>query len=155
MSSAKNDVMFEYSEMNIKHFDEAYEIWKQSEEVALTIGDTKESFEKYLSRNPGMSYVCIDKNSDSVIGTILCGHDGRRGFIYHLTVKKEFRGKSIGKTLLEKSISALKAEGIKRCMIMVKTSNDTGKNFWEKSGWNKRDDLIIYSSDVIKIEFNL
>ena len=139
---------FEFSEMKAEHYDEAYKLWEESEEIELTIGDTKESFEKYLKRNPEMSYVCIDRDSGFIVGTILCGHDGRRGFIYHLTVVKEYRGKSIGKKLLEKSISSLKANGIERCMIMVKTSNETGNSFWEKTGWDKRDELCMYSKNL-------
>ncbi len=134
--------------MNIVHYEQAQKLWKQSEEVELTIGDSKDSLNNYLSRNPVMSFVCIDKRSSSLVGTILCGHDGRRGFIYHLAVHKEYRNKSIGKTLIRHSIAALKAAGIERCIIMVKTFNKIGDDFWSKIGWRKRNDLIMYSNDL-------
>jgi hypothetical protein len=89
-------IMFEYTEMSISHYDDAYKIWQESEGLYLTIGDTNDAVQKYLDRNPGMSFVCIDKEKNCMAGTILCGHDGRRGFIYHLAVRKGYRGRSIG-----------------------------------------------------------
>ncbi len=74
--------------MNIGNYEEVYELWKQSEDIELTIEDSKESLGNYLNRNPETSFVCIEKTSRVLTGTILCGHDGRRGFIYHLAVRK-------------------------------------------------------------------
>lgn len=140
---------FTYKEIKISQFKNLIEFWKQNEEIELTIGDSKDSLKNYLNRNSGMSYVCIDKKGKKIIGTILCGHDGRRGFIYHLAVSKKYRNKSIGKTLIKLSLSKLKSEGIKRCIIMVNDVNKSGKNFWEKIGWKKRNELVMYSYNLI------
>lgn len=135
--------------MKISHYKNLIMFWKQCKEIELTIGDSKDSLKNYLKRNPGMSYVCIDKNG-KIIGTILCGHDGRRGFIYHLAVSKKYRNKSIGKTLTDLSLTKLKSAGIKRCMIMVIDENKSGKDYWEKTGWKKRNELILYSYNLFK-----
>lgn len=147
MKSVNNEEL-QYIPMTLEHFNDAYTLWEKSEGIILTIGDTKESLSKYLSRNLGVSFVCIDKNSSRLIGTVLGGHDGRRGFIYHLAVDNNYRNKSIGRDLVEKSIEALKSKGIERCIIMVKNGNEEGEMFWKKIGWQKRDDLIMYSVNL-------
>src|SRR5436190_12427653 len=121
-----------YIEFTIEHYEDACKLWEKTEGVGLTIGDTKKSLNKYLTSNPGMSFVCIDIKSDTLIGTVLGGNDGRRGFIYHLAVHPDYRNKSIGKALVEYSIEALKKAGIERCIIMVKSDNEEGMSFWKK-----------------------
>src|SRR5205823_6335574 len=110
--------------MNISHFPEAYQLWGLSKGTARTVGDTEKEIKFYLDRNPGTSFVCLDKATNKLIGTILCGHDGRRGFIYHLAVHPDFRKRSIGKKLVETALAKLKAAGIQRCIIMVKEMNE-------------------------------
>lgn len=83
-----------------------------------------------------------------IIGTILCGHDGRRGFIYHLAVDKNYRNMSIAKTLIGKSIKVLRSQGIKRCMLMADNINESAKSFWTNMKWRKRDDLQMFSIDL-------
>lgn len=141
--------MLEYKEMDISHYPEANELWNTSEGMGA-INDSREAVSKYLEHNPGMSFVCIDKSTGKLAGTVLGGHDGRRGFIYHLAVPKEYRGNSIGKTLVQLSTDAQKKEGIERCIIMVKAFNDGGHGFWSKIGWENRDDLCMYSIDLSK-----
>lgn len=140
--------MLIFTKMKIAHYKGILEVWKESNELELTLGDSKPALKKYLERNPDMSYVCIEKKNYSIVGTILCGHDGRRGYIYHLAVKKDYRGKSIAKTLLKKSLSSLKRSGMERCIIMVKSYNDTGNDFWDKIGWNRRKELIMFSKSL-------
>jgi len=134
--------------MSTEYYEAACKLWEKTEGVGLTIGDSKESLNKYLKRNPKMSFVCFDKNSRELIGTVLGGNDGRRGFIYHLAVHNSYRNQSIGKSLLELSIAALKKTGIERCIIMVKADNIEGVSFWNKIGWRKRDDLVMFSSNI-------
>lgn len=140
--------MLEYTQMLISHYEDTAEVWKESEGLLLTLGDTKESLQKYLERNPGMSFVCIDKEKNHMAGTILCGHDGRRGFIYHLAVRKKYRGNSIGKTLVGMSLAKLKAEKIQRCTLFVRTDNIEAEKYWTNLGWNKRTELEMFSLDL-------
>ncbi|MFZ1322621.1 MAG: GNAT family N-acetyltransferase [Ignavibacteria bacterium] len=132
--------------MDISYFEKIKNFWETTDGIKLTIGDSKEELESYLKRNKGMSFIC--KNKDDLIGTILCGHDGRRGFIYHLAVHKDYRKENIATTLIEMSLDQLRSAGIKRCMIMADEVNESGKSFWLKMNWRKRDDLKMFSIDL-------
>lgn len=138
--------MFEYREMNSADHADSVKLWAQTEGMGFLENDTVESLSFYLERNPGMSFVCYDK--EVLIGTILGGHDGRRGYIYHLAVSKTYRGKSIGKTLLQFTLQKIKSIGIKRCIIMLKSDNEENGNFWLKSGFERRYDLNMFSIDL-------
>ncbi len=138
--------MFEFKEMNINDYENSIELWKQTEGMGFLESDTIESLNFYLQRNPGMSFVCYD--DEKLTGTILGGHDGRRGYIYHLAVDKNYRGKSIGKKLTELSLERIKASGIKRCIIMLKSDNEVNAEFWLKSGFERREDLNMFSKDL-------
>ncbi len=138
---------YDFKILDMSHFVEAAALWKQTEGLGL-INDSVGSIKNYLLRNKGMSFVCIESSTGKVVGTNLAGHDGRRGYMYHLAVNKEHRGHGIGKTLVEMSVEAIKKEGITRCIIMVKTGNDGGHEFWESIGWKRREDLNAYSVDL-------
>lgn len=150
MNSDFNNEIYIFTEMNVSHYDESVRLWKQTEGMGV-ISDSKDAVKRYLERNNGMSFVCIEKLTGKVVGTNLAGHDGRRGFIYHLAVDKKHRGKSIGKTLVKLSIDAIKKEGIKRCLLMVMDDNNEGAEFWKNIGWRYREDLVPYSFDLGKL----
>ena len=126
-------------------YQSAFLLWEKTKGMSIGKADTSESFNLFLKKNQGLSFGAFIE--EKLIGTVLCGTDGRRGYIYHLSVEKEQRGKGIGSKLLSHSISALKQEGIEKCHIFVFKNNETGNAFWEKSGWKKRDDINVYSID--------
>lgn len=138
--------MFNYREMRVDDHEKSIELWKHTEGMGFLESDTLESLKFYLERNPGMSFVCFENNN--LIGTILGGHDGRRGYIYHLAVDRNYRGKSIGKTLTNLSLEKIKSAGIKRCIIMLKSDNEENGEFWLKSGFERREDLNMFSKDL-------
>jgi len=139
--------MFEFLEMSLSHYEAANELWKQTEGMGVTT-DTREKIKRYLDRNPGMSFVCIERSTGKLAGTVMGGHDGRRGIIYHLAAAKKYRGKGIAKKLIELSTDAMKKEGIERCIIMVLAENKSGHDFWGKIGWQRREDLCMYSVNL-------
>lgn len=130
-------------EMKTDDYSEIYELWKNTSGVGLSDADTYESISRFLLRNKGLSFVY--RHEDKIIGTILCGHDGRRGYIYHVTVAQIFRGRGIGQMLVDKSLQKLKEEGINKCHIFVFNDNEIGNVFWNSKGWNKREDVFVYS----------
>lgn len=132
-------------ELTIGDYAEVYELWSITPGMGLSDADSRESIERFLIRNRGLSYVC--KYNGSVIGTVLCGHDGRRGYIYHVTVVGEYRGKGIGRVLVEESLRKLKEEGINKCHLFVFRDNEIGNAFWSSSGWTKREDILVYSKN--------
>lgn len=130
-------------EMKIEDYEQMIALWQSIDGLVLSEADSRESIEAYLHRNPGLSYVCEDH--DRVVGTILCGHDGRRGFIYHLAVNPDYRNQKIGHQLVDISLSKLHEEGIDKCHIFVLEDNEIGNRFWAARGWEKRSGFYVYT----------
>lgn len=122
-------------------YDAVYALWENTPGVGLNnIDDSYEGFRKYIMRNPFTSFVASEDGE--VIGVILCGHDGRRGFIYHTTVAIQHRGKGSGRALVNAALDALINEGISKVALVVFNTNESGNTFWEKLGFSKREDLV-------------
>ncbi|MBU3146853.1 GNAT family N-acetyltransferase [Clostridium sp. CF012] len=129
--------------MTIKNYSEIYEMWCNIPGIGLSESDSEESISRYLKRNLNLSFVYYKDNK--IVGSILCGHDGRRGYIHHTCVLPEYRGQSIGRILVEKALEELKNQGIDKCHLFVFCDNEGGTAFWSKLNWIKRSDLFIYS----------
>jgi putative acetyltransferase len=126
--------------MTIADFDEVTALWKKTEGVGLNESDTHEGTALFLERNPGLSLIARDENG-TIIGAVLCGHDGRRGYLHHLAVASEHRRQGIGKSLVEACLSKLGELGIQKCNIFLYTDNVAGREFWQRHGWVERADL--------------
>lgn len=136
--------------MTINDYEDVYELWIRTPGMGLNgLDDSREGIKKYLDRNPWTCFVA--KQKGKVVGVILSGHDGRRGYIYHMAVDITERGKGIGKTLLERALEALRKEGIHKAALVVFEKNALGNVFWEAVGFEKREDLI-YRNKVITAE---
>ena len=133
-------------EMTISDFDQVLSLWQRTSGLGLSGVDTHEGILKFLKRNPGLSFLCEEKGT--LIGTILCGHDGRRGYIYHLAVDEAYRKHGIGRQLTEQSLIALRHEGIAKCHLFVYRDNKTAEHFYDRMGWQKRTTLDIFSKDI-------
>lgn len=137
--------------MVIEDFENVYDLWINTEGMGLnTTDDSKEGITKYLLRNPNTCFVAEDNGQ--LIGAILSGHDGRRGFIYHTTVKKEYRKQGIGRRLVDSAMTALEAEGIHKVALVVFDKNISGNIFWEKIGFTVRDDLIYRNKGIHELK---
>ena len=133
--------MYKIKKMEIKDYNEIINLWKNTKGVGLSGNDdSKKSIKMFLDKNPNICFVAENENKE-IIGTIMAGNDGRRGHIYHLMVKSEYRKNSIGKKLLEKTEKALKKEGIRKIFLVVFKENKIGNIFWEKNGYKIRKDL--------------
>jgi len=136
--------MITYRVLTAADHGEISALWKNTDGMGLrSLDDSKEGIEKYLARNPDTSFAAID--SDRIAGCILCGHDGRRGYIYHTCVIPEYRGRGIGKALVTHALSALKREGINKAALVCFSGNDCGNGFWRAEGWELRRDLNYYN----------
>jgi len=140
------DLNIEYTNLTMADYPEVYALWSGMPGIGLSSADSPEAIFVYLERNPGLSFVARQKGK--VVGAVLGGHDGRRGYLQHLAVFPEARCRGIGKTLVVKCLSALNEQGIKRCHIFVYSDNENGLGFWESAGWFRRDDLLIMSHDM-------
>jgi len=121
-------------------YDEAAALWKATPHMGLGSGDdSREGVARYLERNPGTSFVAVEDGR--VIGTILGGHDGRRGFLYHTAVAEERQGRGVGRELVAAAVEAIRRQGVCKIGLLVYAGNDAGAAFWEKEGFGARGDL--------------
>jgi N-acetylglutamate synthase len=116
-------------------FDQAVALWNRIDTVEICEGDSREEIAEYLKRNPKLSRVA--EANGEIIGAALCGHDGRRGWIYHLAVAEECRGRGVGKLLLDDCLRGLRQAGLKRAIILVAGDNPAGHKFWLREGWEE------------------
>lgn len=127
--------------MTIEDYEAVYQLWTTASGIGLrSIDDSLNGISKFLERNPGTSFVASD--NDVVIGIILCGHDGRRGYIYHTAVIPEYRKHGIGKALVNAALNALKEEQINKAALVLYCTNGPADRFWESVGFTRRNDLI-------------
>lgn len=111
----------------------ARELWAMSEGIELAEGDAPPEIARYLERNPGLSTVGCD--GDRVVAAVMCGHDGRRGFVYHLAVSRDWRGRGVGREVMRRSLAALREQGIPRALLLVAADNAGRRSFWLREGW--------------------
>ena len=129
--------------MTINDYDEVRSLWMTIKGCGIrSVDDSREGVEAFLKRNPTSSVVAIEDGK--IVGSILCGHDGRRGCLYHVCVAKDYRMRGIGKEMVVFCMNALKAEHINKVSLIAFTKNDIGNAFWKRIGWTKREDLNYY-----------
>jgi N-acetylglutamate synthase len=133
-------------EMVVSDYEKMVTLWKNTPGIGLSDADSKRNISQFLERNPGLSFVFeIEKR---IIGTVLCGHDGRRGYIYHLAVDREFRKQGIGKELIASCLEKLNRKRIAKCHLFLFSDNEDAMKFYSKIGWEKRSNLLIYSKNL-------
>ena len=129
--------------MTIEDYPAVKALWQSIRGFGIrSIDDSKEGVGRFLARNPGISVVA--QQDGEIVGAILCGHDGRRGCLYHVCVLKECRRQGIGKAMVVFCMEALKKEQINKVSLIAFTKNDVGNAFWKEIGWTKREDLNYY-----------
>ena len=134
--------------MTISDYDEVFAMWQITSKRALSHADERDQIERYLRRNEGMSQVAVADGK--IVGTVLAGHDGRRGFIHHMAVLPEFRRRHIGHALAETAVKKIAEQGIDKTHIFCYQNNEAGQNFWRDFGFEKRGDIFIYSYNNAK-----
>lgn len=129
--------------MTINDYEMVYDLWMKIEGFVIrSEDDSKEGVKRFLQRNPTTSVVAIEEGG--VVGSILCGHDGRRGCLYHVCVDPQYRMKGIGTHMVQKAMEELHKEKINKVSLIAFTQNDIGNTFWKEVGWTKREDLNYY-----------
>jgi ribosomal protein S18 acetylase RimI-like enzyme len=127
--------------MTISDYDSVYRLWTSTPGMGLNnLDDSRNGIERYLKRNPATCFVAEDSSAE-IIGVILCGHDGRRGYIHHTAVKISERKQGIGSSLVNAAIDALQSEDITKVALVVFANNELGNAFWGKCGFTVRQDL--------------
>ncbi|HWY40699.1 MAG TPA: GNAT family N-acetyltransferase [Chthoniobacterales bacterium] len=120
-------------EFSIEDYDAAIELWNRVEGLDVAEGDDRETIRRFLGQNPGLSRIAMD--GAVIVGAVLCGHDGRRGYVYHLAVDPTYRGRGVGRRLIDECLAGLKRVGLERANILVANDNPHGREFWKSCGW--------------------
>ena len=142
--------------MKVEDYEQVRALWMTIKGFAIrSMDDSREGVERFLKRNPGISVVAVEDGK--IVGAILCGHDGRRGCLYHVCVDPAYRLRGIGKEMVTFCMRRLQEEGINKVSLIAFTVNDIGNAFWRCIGWTKREDLNYYDfvlNDANIIHFN-
>lgn len=133
--------------MTISDYEEIYDVWINTPGMGLnSTDDSKEGIEKYLKRNPTTSFVA--ECDGKVVGVIMAGHDGRRGYLHHTAVLSAYRNQGIAKTLVEAAMKALEKEGIHKVALVAFKKNEIGNGFWEHLGFVEREDIVYRNKNI-------
>lgn len=137
--------------MTIEDYDRVYDLWMNTPGMGLNnIDDSREGIEKYIKRNPTSNFVA--ECDGKIIGVIIAGHDGRRGYIYHTAVLPDYRKYGIASRLVECAMDALEKEGINKVALLVFEKNEIGNAFWEKMGFSDRNDIVYRNKLIHELE---
>lgn len=142
--------------MTIDDYEEVYALWMSIKGFAMrSIDDSRGGVARFLKRNPDTSVVAVEDGK--IVGSILCGYDGRRGCLYHVCVHADYRRRGIGKAMVVYCMKALEKEEISKVSLIAFTQNDVGNAFWKEIGWTRREDLNYYDfvlNDKNIVNFN-
>ncbi|EJL6400104.1 GNAT family N-acetyltransferase [Vibrio navarrensis] len=135
--------MITIRQMDISDYDSVMTLWGQTENLALKDADSRASIAAYLTKNPGLSFVAID--GQDIVGAVLVGTDGRRGYLQHLAVDLHYRGQKIAQRLVQSATEALAQQGIAKTHLFVLSNNLSAQDFYLKLGWQARDEIRMFS----------
>lgn len=130
------------SPMKVQDYDEVAALWRATEGIGLNDEtDSREGIASYLTRNPAISHVA--RHQGRIVGAVLCGHDGRRGYLHRLAVARPWRNRGIASALVEVCLAKLASIGIPKCNIFLFADNQLGRAFWNHVAWVERADLKV------------
>lgn len=136
--------------LTIDDYDKMYALWLSCKRMGLNdTDDSREGIRRFLDRNPDTCFGAYE--ADMLIGVILAGNDGRRGFIYHTAVSPEYRGNGVGTALVNAALEALGRLGITKTALVVFGKNEVGNAFWEKQGFTVRNDLVYRNRALVEM----
>lgn len=133
-------------EFSIDDYDAVLQLWQSVEGLEVAEGDDKEGVAQFITRNPGLSRVAIDGRK--IVGVAMCGHDGRRGHIYHVAIDPAYRRYGLGKRLVQEGLDGLRNVGVLRAIILVADYNRGGAKFWKRAGWEDIPGAVPMGIDV-------
>lgn len=134
---------YEIRTMTMGDYEEVYKLWNSIHGFRVrSLDDSKEGVERFLRRNPTTSVVAV--KDGGIVGAILCGHDGRRGYLYHVCVRENERKHGIGKSMAVACMKALQEEQINKVCLIAFRKNEVGNAFWKSVGWTFREDFNYY-----------
>jgi len=136
--------------LTISDYDVVYALWQKTEGMGLSDSDTREAIAAFLERNCDLSTVACSPDGQ-IVGAVLCGHDGRRGYLHHLAVALTHRKQGIGRALVNECLTRLAALKIQKVNLFLFASHGEGRTFWLHQGWTAREDIVLVQK-VLKPE---
>ena len=137
--------------MNLADYEPVYQLWLTCPGMGLNnLDDSEEGIGRFLNRNPSTCFVAED--GQKIVGVIIDGNDGRRGYIYHTAVSPDYRRRGIGSKLVTAAMNALKEQGINKAALVVFSKNQDGNRFWERMGFTVREDLVYRNKAIVEME---
>jgi ribosomal protein S18 acetylase RimI-like enzyme len=137
--------MIDITELAIDDYQEVLVLWESTLGIGLSAADGRPAIERYLERNPGMSFIA--REGATVVGAVLCGHDGRRGFIHYLAVAPSHRRGGLGRVLVDRALEAI-APRLQKCHLFIYADNLEAQDFWRDTGWVDRPELRVMSKEL-------
>lgn len=131
-------------------FVACHALWQRIEGIVLRPWENESELRRFLARNQGLCWVATDTENNALIGTVLCGHDGWRGYLYHLAVEPQYRKRGVAWALVTRATDQLLSEGIQRVHVFVEQRNTGAQLFWFNQQWEKREDIALFSTDLSK-----
>lgn len=130
--------------MTVQDYDQLRDLWYRCE--GLSQSDTRSQLEQLLHDHPQLS--CVARHEEEIVAAILAGHDGRRGYLYHLAVEEKWRKQGLARQLVDHCLERLADIGIPRCTVFVYQENEAASQFWERLGWRQRAELKVFARDL-------
>ena len=131
-------------DMTVDDYDAVMALWNSASGVRAQ--ESRDELVRILARNPGLS--CVATRGGELAAAVLCCHDGRRGYLYHLAVADKYQRQGLARRLVDRCLAGLQAEGIARCTIFLISDNESGERFWRQTGWRERTDLKAFARDL-------
>ena len=129
--------------MTESDYDEVRALWMTIRGFGIrALDDSREDVQRFIRRNPTTSVVA--RMDGKIVGSILCGSDGRQGALYHVCVAREYRRRGIGTHMVGYCMHQLRLMGINKVSLIAFASNDAGNAFWKQIGWTRKDDVNYY-----------
>ena len=129
--------------MKPEDYDDVRALWMTIRGFGIrALDDSREDIVRFIERNPTTSVVA--KAGSRIVGTILCGSDGRQGALYHVCVAKEYRRRGIGTQMVAFCMHQLRYMGINKVSLIAFTTNEAGNAFWNKIGWTRKTNVNYY-----------
>lgn len=130
---------FVVDDLCLEDYEQLPALWNSSG-IKWADMNTREKFARFLLRNPGLSSVC--RKGAAIVGVVMCGEDGLRGYIYHVAVSPNHRRRGLGSRLAKYSLEKLTVRGYDECKLFCSYANQGGAAFWKYLGWSPREDVF-------------